>query len=288
MAHAEVSDVETPVAEGEASDWRQAAVAGARDPDRVSKHLEGFEDLSGLAEAYVEARTAISSGKFKDRTVIPGDDAEPAAWAAFWQQMPEDMRPPATPADYAMPETGTDEAFDPAGDERLSRFLGAMHDSGASNRVVQAALGTYVQLANEASQTVAVEETQARETAEAELRGEWGRDYEKQVELANRFLAAGFGAGSDFIGQKLADGTALGSHPVFIRMAARMGRLLGEDEMRAGVGSEAGQSIQDQIDEITEQAHKSGNYYDSRTQSRLRPLYERLHGTVPADGRSEP
>ncbi len=285
MADGDAGDLESRVVESAADDWRQTAIAGARDPDRVSKHLEGFEDLSGLADAYVEARTAISSGKFKDRTVIPGSDAEPEAWAAFWEQMPEDMRRPATPADYAMPDRGVDGAFDPAQDERLERFLGAMHDSGASNRVVQAALGTYAQLAEEASQSVVADETQARERAEADLRAEWGRDYEKKVELASRFLAAGFGERADFIGEKMADGTPLGSHPVFVRMAARMGQMFGEDEMRAGGATEGGQSIQDQIDEITEEAQKAGTYYDARTQGRLRPLYERLHGTEAADGR---
>ncbi len=283
MAEVDVNESDADGGAAEA-DWRQAAAEGARDPDRVRKHLEGFADIAGLADAYVEARTAISSGRFKDKTVIPAEDAGAEAWQSFWEQMPEGMRPPAAATDYSLPE-GV-EALDAQGEGRLSRFLEAMHQSGASQGVVQAALATYFDLANEANEGLAAEEARARDDAEAELRRGWGRDYDKNVELANRFLTVAFGEGADFIGQKLADGTPLGSHPVFVQMAARMGRALGEDEMVGGGGGDGARSLQEQIDEITEQAQKDGTYYDARTQTRLRPLYERLHGTEPADGRT--
>lgn len=280
-----MTEVETPGGDETVADWRQAAAEEARDPERVRKHLEGFENVAGLADAYVEARTAISSGRFKDRTVIPAEDADAEAWQAFWRQMPEGMRPPAAAADYdvALPE-GV-EALDPEGEGRLSRFLEAMHGSGASQGTVQAAVATYFELASEAHEGLVAQETRAREDAEAALRRDWGRDYDKNVELANRFLTVAFGEGGDFIGQKLADGTPLGSHPVFIEMVARMGRTLGEDEMIGGAAGDTARSLQDQIDEITEQAQKDGTYYDPRTQGQLRPLYERLHGTEAADGR---
>ena len=266
-------------------DWRALAAADAKDPDRVRKHLEGFDNVGGLAEAYVEARTAISSGRFKDRTVVPAEDAGAEAWQAFWQQLPERMRPPASAADYAvaLPE-GAGE-LDTAGEGRLGRFLDAMHDSGASQGTVDAALATYFALADEAQESAVAEESRARDEAEAALRREWGGGYDKNLELANRFVAAAFGEGSDFVGQKLADGTPLGSHPGFVRMAARMGRLLGEDEVVDGHNGGAAQSLQEQIDEITEAAQRDGSYFDPRVQARLRPLYERLHGTAPADGR---
>ncbi len=86
--------------------WRDLVAAGASDPERVRKHLDGFADPSGLAEAYAEARTAISSGRFKDKLVLPADDADDAAWAAFQQNLPERLRPPAEPDGYdiALPE----------------------------------------------------------------------------------------------------------------------------------------------------------------------------------------
>ena len=267
-------------------DWRDMVAAGAAEPERVRKHLDGFDDLTGLAQAYAEARGAISAGKFKDKVVLPADDADAAAWAAFYQNLPDRLRPPAEPTGYdvALPDWVGE--LDAAARGRQDAFLGAMHAQGASPAVVQAALDTYYGMVAEAEDAVVRTEQAAVQQAETALRRDWGSDYDTNVELANRFVERAFGAESDFAARKLADGTALGSHPDFIRMAASIGRLLNEDRLVTGDGDGDGAtSVQEQIDGLTEQALAAGTYHSDSVQRRLQPLYRQLHGTAPADGR---
>ena len=127
-------------------------------------------------------------------------------------------------------------------------------------------------------------EQAALQNAEAALRGDWGAAYDANIELANRFVERAFGPESDFAGRKLADGTPLGSHPDFIRMAASIGRQLGEDRLVVGDGAGTS-SLQEQIDELTTQAIADGSYHSNAVQGKLQPLYRQLHGTEAADGR---
>ena len=48
-----------------------------------------------------------------------------------------------------------------------------------------------------------------------------------------------------------------------------MGKLLGEDEMRAGAGGDGGQSIQEQIDKLLDLADLAGGSGPGRRLSRL-------------------
>ncbi len=264
--------------------WRDLVAGGSTDPERVRKHLDGFADPAALAEAYAEARTAISSGRFKDKLVLPADDADDAAWTAFLQNLPERLRPPAEVGgdDIALPEWLGE--LDEDSQARQEAFLTAMHGRGASNDVVQAALDSYYGMVAEAEDAALQGEQAAMQSAEAALRRDWGGEYDANVELANRFVERAFGARSDFAARKLADGTALGSHPDFIRMAASIGRLLGEDRLVAGDGAGTS-SVQEQIDELTSAAIAAGTYHSDTVQRQLQPLYRQLHGTAPADGR---
>ena len=266
------------------ADWRDHVARRTIDPARVRKHLDGFADPSALAEAYAEARTAISSGRFKDKLVLPADDADDAAWASFLQNLPERLRPPAEPSGYEITLPDWLGELDEDSRQRQDTFLTAMHARGASNDVVQAALDTYYGMVAEAEDAALHAEQAALRTAEADLRRDWAADYDANVELANRFVERAFGAESDFVKRKLADGTPLGSHPDFIRMAASIGRLFGED--RLVVGDSAGDSsLQEQIDELTATAIANGTYHSDAVQRKLQPLYRQLHGTAPADGR---
>ena len=264
-------------------DWRDRIAAGAGDPARVRKHLDGFADPAALAEAYAEARTAISSGRFKDKLVLPGDDADDAAWAAFLQNLPERLRPPVEPNGYEVTLPDWLGELDADSQARQDTFLAAMHAHGASRDVVQAALDTYYGMVAEAEDTALRAEEQAVQLAEADLRRDWGADYDTNVELANRFAERAFGAESDFVRRKLADGTPLGSHPDFIRMAASIGRLLGEDRLVTG-DSAGDSSLQEQIDTLTSEALAAGTYHSDAVQRKLQPLYQALHGTAVADG----
>ena len=54
----------------------------------------------------------------------------------------------------------------------------------------------------------------------------------------------------------------------------------------AGSFTHAGDTLQEQIDSITTRTMADGSYYTDDVQQTLRPLYDQLHGTEPADGRA--
>ena len=54
------------------TNWRLAAAGGN---DKVAKALESVTDVSALATSYAALRSAVSTGKFANKIVIPDGDA---------------------------------------------------------------------------------------------------------------------------------------------------------------------------------------------------------------------
>jgi hypothetical protein len=120
---------------------------------------------------------------------------------------------------------------------------------------------------------------EAAEQEVTELRSEWGKDFEPNVQ-------AGIEAGQRLIGedmQKLADmpvttpqglKVKLGNLATFNKLMATMGKRMGEDGVIGYQTKEERQSIEQQIEEI-----RANNPfpYDKKTQAKLEKLYAQLY-----------
>ncbi len=264
------------------TNWRLAAAAG---DDKVAKALESVSDVGALAASYASLRSAVSTGKFANKIVIPDGDAPAEDWARFRAALPDRMRAPETASDYSLrhPDwmVGGDNEVDPGVAETLDGFVAAMHTSGATEAQVQTALDHHYELVARGKALQEVADAEFLQESEAALRADWGLGYERNMALAERAVSALFGADSDVANMELKNGTLLGSLPSFARGMAQVGRLMGEDPL-IGIESGGGHGLQDQIDAITETGMRDGDYYTEAVQQKLRPLYEKLHGKTPS------
>ncbi|MHA1567553.1 MAG: hypothetical protein ACTSX7_19755 [Alphaproteobacteria bacterium] len=273
------------LSESPPTNWRLAAAAG---DDKVAKALESVTDVGALATSYAALRSAVSTGKFANKIVLPDGDAPAEDWARFRAALPEHMRAPEAPSGYSLqhPEWmgGGDANMDPGVQENLDEFVAAMHGAGATEAQVQTALDHHYELVARGKASQEVADAHYLQESEAALRREWGQGYERNMALASRATGTLFGGDSDVANLELKNGILLGSLPSFARGMAQVGRLMGEDPM-IGIESGGGRDLQGQIDVITATGMQDGDYYSDAVQQKLRPLYEQLHGTSPGSTR---
>lgn len=244
-----------------ATDWREA----------LSPDMRSFaRQFASPADA---VRTALDlRQKLSTSVQIPAADADPARRLEIFNRLGR----PETPDGYEVgrPEGVPDwVSFEDEGVQDAQRsFLRAMHGAGATQDVVDAALGWYWQqfAASEAARDRAIETEFA--AAETGLRREWGRDFEKNLEHASRAVAA-------FGGRDLGDALeqyGLSNHPAVVRAFARIGRTMGEDDMISGSISD---TTRDQLRRRAEDLVAEDDYWTNETlQREMRQIMLQLYG----------
>lgn len=132
----------------------------------------------------------------------------------------EDM-PPETEDGYEVP------AEMPAGmtAEQLGvkELLSKLHKAGAGKKVVSVVMNEYMNLINKGSQAQAEMAGKKAQEAEESLKSEWGVDFNRQVQRAQKaFQAVADERDMEAIGE-------LSSSPAVMRLLAKLGRNLEED-----------------------------------------------------------
>ena len=232
-------------------------------------------DMQASAEAPVEAaentdwRAAIADEKLRS---YAGQFKTPDSPEGYGVSLPRDL-----PDGLQLDE---------AGEARFDEFKRAMHAAGAPPAAVQAASDWYFATTAQLQAHEARAAVETREAAEATLRGEWGRDYDRKLNHAER-AAAEFG-GEDFaqfVETAKVDGATLGDHPAFLKVFAAIGKRLGEDVPHAGggEGGGAGGDLNSRINALTQQIWEASERGDSAAVDRLSrerdAASRKLHGT---------
>lgn len=274
-------ETEAPEAEAETGEatWRSAI-----EDDKVRKLADRFNTPADMAKAYAELNT-----EFSQRVKVPGEDANEEDLAKFRKL----MGVPETVDNYTLSrpdhiDEGTFESEEFQG--MLQGVVGRMHEAGATQAQVDAAIGTYFEL--EAAQQAATKQNDERfqKDAEAGLRQEWGEDYDANLSFAKQALSK-FEFGEDLKQTELSNGMLLGSNPDFLRVMANYGRMTGEGSLQLGLrGTEAGANLQKQYDTFTEDMHNAMALGNTEKAKRLdaerRDIGESLFGTGPVPGRA--
>ena len=142
-------------------------------------------------------------------------------------------------------------AFD---DELIKNVTQYAHDNhvpkgvfeGLAKLVIERQMTTSKQMMKAAAkaQTEAqAEKDKAITTAENELKGEWGADYDKNLEMANRFYdLPGDDATNKTFTELIAE-KGLNSHPAVVKFFREAYKLVKEDEI-PGSGTPAGETIE--------------------------------------------
>lgn len=256
---------------------------GARSTDMADPGLDWREGLAaderGFAEQFASPVDAVRSAleyRRKLSTSVQLPDAGDGDSADARLEIFNRLGRPAEIDGYEVAPPENLPAWVPYEDESVQLaqrgFLEAMHGAGATQDMVATALDWYW---NNLSHTETARD-QALESdyadAEAGLRREWGRDFEKNLEHASRAVAA---YGGTELGEAL-DQYGLSSHPAVVRAFARVGRTMGEDDMISGSISD---TTRDQLKQRAEDLVAEDDYWSNETlQREMRQIMLQLYG----------
>lgn len=267
-------------------DWRDQMALGV--PDDVRKKFRTSLDRAGspadVARELHQLRKAVN-----DKVQPPADDApdeekDEFAKAMGWPGDAEsyEYEPPEHLENISVP------AEDLEGTQK--EFFEFANEVRMPKAVAKATMDKFYRTLEETEARKAeFAEESGREVVEA-LKAEYGGDADANIQLGKSFLLDFTDSPEEaeaITSLRLEDGRMLGDVKPIIKALVHAGRQLkGEGELRgASMSDDQKSDLQGQIDEITTKAHADGTYTSPAVQNKLRPLYEKLHGTEPADGR---
>lgn len=254
-------------------DWR----AGIQD-EKLRDVAGNFKSLDALVKNTMDLR-----GKLSTAINEPGEDATEDEIAAYRVK----RGVPESPDKYTVPEIEGYERSeaDTAYQERMANVF---HKRNIPDDVFQELAGEHVAFLQE--QAKAAKEAQDRADkeylaeAEAENRKAWGKDFNANLQYADE--AGKTFWEEDIGGLELKNGMLLGSHPVFMRGMAEIGRRLGEGVIHVPEGSEAANSLHEQADSFREkrmEAQRKGDHKAAvKWDAEERKVLDKIYGTKAA------
>lgn len=214
--------------------------------DAKSKWTRRFSSPETLINTAYDLNNRLKTGALRATLPENASEAEVAAFRKSWG-IPEK----ADGYGIELPKIEGHEWSD-SDKADLSAFLGKMHEHHAPPNVVKAMIDGWSEMQSKARGQLleaAMETTVQRRT---ELRTEFGKEFDRNVKLANADMTSIIGAegAKELASLTLADGTRLGDYPVFVRYAVEAARRGADDSTLAvpdiNTGSGAG-SLADQI-----------------------------------------
>jgi len=211
-------------------------------PDELKSNasLEKFSDVSTLAKSYINAESMIG----KDKMVIPGANTTEDEWNDIYDKLGR----PSDPNAYEL--TAELAEGEPIDEQLMSSFKETAHKHGLSPTQAQGLLDYYNSISSQSMVDLENNAVLAQEQSQRELREEWGRSYEENLNKASNVGKQFFG--EDVFGLQLSDGSNLGDNPALIKGLSKMASIVSEDVF-AGDKTAASSSanMQQQINDLT-------------------------------------
>ncbi len=255
------------------ADWLEQA--GVSEDLRGDRNLTEVRTVRDLAEQFANAQKLI--GK-KTINAIPGEDATDEERAKFFQA----LGVPDDPDGYELNLENMPEGTAP--DEELTaQFKQAAKEANLTKAQAQGLLDWFNTQSGQRLEQMQSQMTEQFQTAEAELKKEWGKQFDKNLEIANRMVDK-YELG-DILKQK-----GLDNDPNLANFLYKVGKEMGEDSNiqtpRSGgtVGADAAQS---KINSIF--ADKAHPYWDGKSPKHAEAVVEVqnlmhvVHGDEPAN-----
>jgi len=258
-----------PVETGEApsDDWKSSLPTELQsDPS-----LQHIGSVEGMAKSYINAQKMVGAEKL----AIPGNWATDEDWDLVYNKLGR----PQDPAEYEF-NLGED-----SNQEFTDWFRETAHKTGLSARQAAALADSYQEFAGSALQQTDTQLEENRQAVEAELRQEYGGDFQDKIDAAVTLLDE-FDA-PDLVDLRMQDGSSLGDNPdlvrLFVRVAEYINKEVSEDGL-AGRDSRPGLSETDIQARISQLSQKGSPYWEKthpdhdRTVNEVLRLREQLNG----------
>ena len=219
-----------------ATSWKEAI----SEEFRQDPNIEKFTEIDALAKSYINATKMIG----QDKVAVPNKNSTEDQWNEVYDKL---GRPES--ADKYQLDVKSDVA--PIDDGAVKQFAENAHKLGLSNKQAQGVLEFYKTSMEGTAQQSKVDTETAQVQAEQELRQEWGREFESNVQRAGALAKANMNP--DILDLELKSGIRVGDHPELIKGFAKIASMMSEDKIVSPESDGANKSadIESEISTIT-------------------------------------
>jgi len=219
-----------------ATSWKEAI----SEEFRQDPNIEKFTEIDALAKSYINATKMIG----QDKVAVPNKNSTEDQWNEVYDKL---GRPES--ADKYQLDVKSDVA--PIDDGAVKQFAENAHKLGLSNKQAQGVLEFYKTSMEGTAQQSKVDTETAQVQAEQELRQEWGREFESNVQRAGALAKANINP--DILDLELKSGIRVGDHPELIKGFAKIASMMSEDKIVSPESDGANKSadIESEIATIT-------------------------------------
>lgn len=255
--------------------WRLHLAGGDAE---LAKRFDRFTDPSALGKSLIEMEKRWSdplTARLPQPLKENATDEEKAAHAKATREFYTKIGVPESADKY---DIKLPEGFKPTADIEagLNTIKAFGVEGGLTNAQVNGLAAKLIEWQGESDKAF---EEQAKAAAQKNieaLKQQWGADYDTNLKLANatgsQFMGEAF---NDFMQTPLADGTALGAHPVMAQFLATIGREFKGDPLFTAIsgGTANLATVQSQIDAINalRDGTRAGNAaYDAKREELLK------------------
>ena len=208
---------------------------------KEEKSLENFDNMEDLLKSYLHAQKMVGA----DKIPVPNKFATDEDWKEVFSR----LGAPKSPEDYKY-SFKADEV-DP---NQLKTFNETAHKLGLLPKQAEALVKYYNDLNKGQSEQLEAQAIEAQTKTEADLKKEFGPQFNKRLDQAKRLAINTLG--EDFLNKTvLKDGSRLGDNLEVIKAFSNLADKLSEDEIVKGEGSDyqTVKDIEKQIAELTQQ-----------------------------------
>lgn len=252
--------------------------------------LGRFKSGQDFFKSFTEAQNKIRSGEHKAPPKL-GENPTDEELAAYRQE----IGVPAEAKGY-LEDLPDGLVLGEADEAAVDSFLQSAHGKNMDPKSVHTMLDWYSNtLVPQQMEAQAASDQENRGNAVEALRGEWGGDYQSNLQSALNHLNATFPKNEDgtdganlLLGARLADGTLAGDNPQFLKWLASIAHEANPAGFVApGTGLSQAQSVDTEIATIEKTMRDEPNKYwgDNAMQDRYRTLLDartKLQGQNPA------
>jgi hypothetical protein len=224
VAAPEVTGITETVAETPEPSWRDSLGDDLRD----NPSLSTIPDIGTLAKNYVETKSLVG----KKGIIQPGENATPEEINEYHAKLGR----PESPDKYEFaPPPDMPQEF-PYSPDLEQGFRTKAHELGMSNKQAKELFDWYLTSNLEGFQTLTQQTDQGRVEAEKSLKSDWGKDYETNIEAANRVIRQ---YGDPIVQESIANKDPIWNDPKLARFLSSIGKAMGESDFVKGDTSAA-------------------------------------------------
>lgn len=245
--------------------WRDILAGG---DEAFRKQLERMTDPTQVAKNYRELEKKKGTGELKKSLPEGATPEEITNW----------RKENGIPADHAGYLEGlqlpSGMAIGEADMPIVDGFLKRMHDQNTPPAIAQQALSYYYEAVQQQADELAQRDAQLHQSAQDELRADWGNEYRMNVGAVKSLLTNKFGeeVASSLYTARLADGSVLGNNPAVLKGLAQIAREIDPAATVVPGVTNAPAAIESEIAQIESKMGTAAYYADQGMQKRYLDL----------------